>query len=239
MGSRREQQVTETFIELADTLASDYEIGEFLHTLVERCAEILRVSTAGVVIESRAGTLRLAAATSDEMEALEDAEIDHGEGPCLDAHRHGEAVSAGDLRDELGRWPNIVPLALDMGLLAVHAFPLRLRQDRIGALNLYRDSTGAFHADDVRLAQAMADVAAIGILQERKVSAAEERADQLQHALDSRVVIEQAKGVLAERAGISPAEAFERIRRHARSNHMTVRATAQAVVENGREALGL
>lgn len=233
MSSGREQQVTETFIELADTLASDYEIGEFLHTLVERCAEILQVSTAGVVIESRAGTLRLAAATSDEMEALEDAEIDHGEGPCLDAYRRGEAVSAGDLRDELGRWPNIVPLALDMGLLAVHAFPLRLREDRIGALNLYRDSPGAFHADDVRLAQALADVAAIGILQERKVRAAEERADQLQHALDSRVVIEQAKGVLAERAGISPAEAFERLRRHARNRSEKVSDVCRLVIDTG------
>lgn len=226
----REQMVMDTFIDLADTLSRDYDVADFLHMLVQRCADVLKVSTAGVVIESPDRTLRLAAATSDDMDTLEHAEIDHGQGPCLDAYRRAEQVTADDLTDEFGRWPDIAPLAVDMGLLAVYAFPIRLRDDCIGALNLYRETTDGFKEDDVRLAQAFADVAAIGILQQRTVAAAEERADQLQHALDSRIVIEQAKGMLAERTEVSTEEAFQRIRRYARSHHQKVGDVCQRVI---------
>lgn len=230
--AEREQLVMNTFIDLADTLASDYEVGEFLFMLVERCAEVLEVSTAGVLIESADGTLRLAAATSDQMRTLEDAEIEHREGPCLEAYEREVQVSVDDLAAEYGRWPKIAPLAVDMGLVAVHAFPLALRNDCIGALNLYRKSAGAFEGDDVRLAQAFADVAAIGILQRRKVTAAEDRAVHLQRALDSLVIIEQAKGVLAERADVSPEEAFQRIRRYARSHSTKVREVCDRVIHS-------
>lgn len=229
----REQLVVNTFIDLADTLTSDFQMGEFLQMLVERCAGVLDVSTGGVVIESRDGALRLAAATSDDMEALEDAEINHQEGPCLDAYRNVRQVSADDLSAaELGRWPNIAPLAVEMGLVAVHAFPLRWRGDCIGALNLYRKAPGAFEGDDVRLAQAFADVAAIGILQERRVGEAERRSDQLQHALDSRVVIEQAKGLLAGRLSITPEEAFQRLRAHARARNEKIGVICRGVIED-------
>jgi GAF domain-containing protein len=232
MAERREQLVMDTFIDLADTLASDYEVGEFLHLLVVRCGEVLEMSTAGVVLESANGTLRLAAATSDAMATLEEAEIDHREGPCLDAYGDASQVSADDLTADFGRWPNIAPLAVDMGLLAVHAFPLSLRDDCIGALNLYRATPGDFERDDIRLAQAFADVAAIGILQRRKVAAAEERTEQLQHALDSRIIIEQAKGVLSERAGISPDEAFLRIRGYARSHSERLRRVCERILDS-------
>lgn len=231
--SEREQMVMNAFADLTDTLASDYDVGGFLHMLVERCCQVLHVATAGVVVEARDGTLRLAAATSEQMQRLEDAAIEHREGPCLDAYREVGQVSAEDLSAEFGRWPNIAPLAVDMGLVAAHAFPLRLRDDCIGALNLYRAAPGSLRGEDVRIAQAFADVAAIGILHERKVAEAEERADQLQHALDSRIVIEQAKGMLSARAGISPRQAFERIRTHARSRSEKVGDVCRQVIDEG------
>lgn len=229
--SRREQLATATFVDLADTLAGDYDVVEFLHTLVERCQSVLGVTTGGVLLEGPEGRLRLIASTSEAMQRLEQAELDHEEGPCLDAYRDVEQVTSGDLREERHRWPQVVDHAVDMGLLAVHAFPLRLRGDCIGALNLYRDAPGGFGDEDIRLAQAFADVAAIGILQERRVAAAERRAGQLQHALDSRVLVEQAKGAVAERHGLDMQAAFDLLRRHARNHNRKLRDVCRAVID--------
>lgn len=229
----REQQVMDTFVEMADTLASDYDIDEFLHRLVERCAEILKVETGGVLVEGPDGHLQLAAATSDKMKQLEDLEVRLRQGPCLDAYRQVEQVLVEDLREQSDRWPEVAPQAVDIGMLAAYAFPLRLRDDCIGALNLYRESTGEFYDQDVRLAQAFADVATIGILQERKVASAERRAEQLQGALESRVLIEQAKGIVAERYGMPVDQAFDALRRHARNNNQKLRAVCHEVVAGG------
>ncbi len=233
------EHMLETFVALADTLASDYEVSEFLRTLVERCAESLDVTTGGVMLETPRGTLQLAAALTAEMEALEQAEIDTQDGPCHQAYRTGERVVAEDLDDSdvAERWPRVYQQMRDLGLRAAFAFPLRLRDDRIGALNLYRDTPGELHPHHVRLGQAFADVAAIGILQARKVATAEERAAQLQYALDSRVVIEQAKGVVCAERGISVDDAFQAIRRHARSRSQKVRDVAEAVVDRGSDVL--
>jgi len=230
MGEERQRRVMDTFVELADTLASDYEVAEFLQVLVERCAELLGADTAGVLLETSTGDLRLAAGISAEMREIEDLGIRLGEGPCLDAYRLGEPVIAEDMTDFRDRWPRITPRILDIGMRSAYAFPLRLRGDRIGALNLYRARPGSFDDDDIRLGQAFADVATIGILQDRRISAAERRAEQLQHALDSRVVIEQAKGILAQRHGIAPEEAFQALRAHARRNHLKVHDLSSQVV---------
>lgn len=225
-----ERLVQDTFVSLADTLASDYGIGDFLYLLVERCSEVLDITTGGVMLESPSGALELAAGTSDEMKVLEELEMEHDEGPCLEAYRGVKQVTAEDLRDHVNRWPTVAPHAIDMGLVAVFAFPMQLRGDCIGALNLYRDQPGAFAQADVDLAQAFAHVAAIGIMQERRLSDAELRSGQLQYALDSRVVVEQAKGVLAERLGISPSSAFERLRQYARSHNVTIRSVCEDVL---------
>lgn len=230
MGTR-EQLIRDTFVDLADTLASDYDVGEFLQLLVQRCEEVLSVTTCGVLLEAPEGELHLAAATTREMHRLEHAEIDRTDGPCFEAYRDVRPVVSHDLREERQRWPQVIDQALDMGLLAAYAFPLRLRDDCIGALNLYRDEPGDFDDDDARLAQAFADVAAIGILQERKVTRAERRAEQLQHALDSRVVIEQAKGIIAERHGVPLSDAFDALRRHARSNNRRVWDVCHDVID--------
>ena len=221
----------DTFVELADTLVHDYAIGDFLHLLVERCEDVLQVDAGGVLLESPDGTLSLAAATSDKMERLEAAEMRHDEGPCIDAYRRVTQIVAHDLNNELERWPNTMQHALDMGLHSVYAFPLRLRGDCIGALNLYRERPGPFEDADVRLAQAFADVAAIGILQQRQILEAQTRADQLQGALNTRVVIEQAKGVLAAKTGVSLEEAFLALRNHARSHRVNMHTLAKRVVE--------
>lgn len=228
--ANRDQHVRETFVELADTLASDYDVGEFLHLLVHRCQAILDLTTAGVLVETPEGDLRLAAATSAGMLRLARAEIDQRDGPCYEAYRRVAPVISQDLRKERERWPQVIEEALDLGARAAYAFPLRLRGDCIGALNLYRDVPGAFHDDDIQLGQAFADVATIGILQERKVDKAERRAEHLQHALDSRTLIEQAKGITAERQGIGVSEAFDRLRSHARSNNRKLRDVCRDVI---------
>ena len=228
----REQFVVDTFVALADTLASDYDIGDFLHECIERCQEALGVDAGGVMLEHEDGTLRLAAATSQKMEHYEEAEIRNDEGPCIDAYRNVEQVVAEDLDRSSDRWPKAAAAALDLGMRAVYAFPLRLRDDCIGALNLYRESTGPFGDDDVRLAQAFADVAAIGILQERRASDSETRTGQLQTALKSRVVIEQAKGVIMAKAGVSEPEAFNMLRSHARNRRVKLHDVASGVVKS-------
>ncbi len=234
-----ERTILDTFVELADSLVGDYDPAEFLSTLVTRCAEVLDATSAAVMLESAEGDLRLAAATTAAMEALEQAEIDNEDGPCHQAYRTGEPVVANDLADghAAERWPSVAKLMRDMGLRAVYAFPLRLRDDRLGALNLYRDTPGAFAEEDVRLAQAFADVATIGIINERKLATAEVRAAQLQTALDTRIVIERAKGVIAVTGDVPFEEAFEMIRRQARRTQRKVRDVAQSVIDEGPQVL--
>lgn len=147
---------------------------------MERCAAALKVSMGGVLVEEPDGGLQLVGSTSPEMQRLEQMEMEHREGPCLDAYRSGEQVLGEDLATEYVRWPSVAPFAVEIGLAAVYAFPMRWRGMSVGALNLYRDTPGKFEREDVRLAQAFADVAVIGILQERKVSEAERRSQHLQ-----------------------------------------------------------
>ena len=135
------------------------------------------------------------------------------------------------LREHRGRWPMFVPEALDAGFEAVYAFPMRLRDDRIGAINMFRRESGAFGDADVDAGQALADVATIGVLSERRIRSAEQRSERLQYALDSRIVIEQAKGALAERAGLDVGEAFERIRRYARGHRVKLRDVCREVID--------
>jgi GAF domain-containing protein len=221
----------DTFVELADTLASGYDVGDLLQFLVDRCSELLLADNAGVLLETPGGDLpTLAAATSQDMLDIEELEIGLGQGPCLEAYRTGEPVLVEDLARCRARWPEFTPRIVDLGMRSAYAFPLRLRGDRIGALNLYRAEVKMFASHEVRLGQALADIAAVGILQERAVFAAERRAEQLQRALDSRIMIEQAKGVLAERRHIPAGEAFELLRRHARSNNLTLRDACRHVI---------
>lgn len=231
MSDGRESRVAETFIELADTLVADFDIPDFLHALTERCLELLDISAAGLLLTDSDDTLQLVAASPYEARVLELFQLQSDQGPCMEAYRTGRPVVVNDLASNTDRWPRFAPRALEVGCRAVHALPMRLRDQVIGALNLFSVESGPISAADVGLARAMADVATIGILSERAIRRQETVAEQLQTALNSRVLIEQAKGVLAERLDLDVNEAFMVLREYARSRNRRLGMVATAIVD--------
>ena len=173
------------------------------------------------------------ASSNESGRTLELFELQHSEGPCVDCFRSAQPVVNADLAHARERWPHFAPLAIQSGLGSVHAFPMRLRDRVIGALNLFGKSDHRFESADARVVQALADVATIAILQERHISRAEALSEQLQGALNSRILIEQAKGALAQRAGVSIDDAFEMLRAEARSSRLRIAEVATAVLTNG------
>jgi GAF domain-containing protein len=228
----REVLLARTLVELGDTLVADFDIVELLTFLVERCVTVLGVSAAGLMLASPGGALRVVASSSEAMRLVELFELQSQEGPCLDCYRTGEPVAQEDLSDDSCRWPRFAPVALEAGFSLVHALPMRLRGQVVGALNLFRTDKGTKDDFDVLAGQALADMATIAILQHRAVLEVQELNEQLNSALNSRVLIEQAKGVLAERLGISVEHAFLRLRAHARSHNLRLVTVAQQVIDN-------
>jgi GAF domain-containing protein len=195
------EHLSKTFVELADTLVADFDVLDFLHMLATRCTELLDVTASGVLLVDPAEDLRVMAASSEQVRLLELFQLQNDQGPCLDCYRSGQPVSVSDLAAEERRWPRFAAQARQQGYSAVLALPMRLRQKTIGALNLFSAAPGLTSAD-VQIAQALADVATIGLLQHRAQHEADTVVTQLQTALNSRVLIEQAKGILAERFGL-------------------------------------
>ncbi len=230
-------RLARTFVDLADSLVDRFDVVDLLTLLTERCVELLPVSAAGLLLGDGTGALRLMAATSRALEFVELFQLQSDEGPCLDCYRSGAAVMAPDLAREAGSWPRFVPMAVDAGFQAVHALPLRLRGDVLGALGLFGASAGEPDAETDDVAQALADVATIALIQHRVIDDTQLLTEQLQVALHSRVAIEQAKGVIAERAGIGMEEAFGLLRRYARSRQRQLAEVAREVAE-GRLAAG-
>jgi GAF domain-containing protein len=227
----REQRIVETFIELADTMVDDFDVVDFLHRLAQRCVELLDCSEAGLLLADAAGRLRVMASSSERSDALDLLQLQNEEGPCYECFRRGEPVSSQDLRREDDRWPTFARAARDRGFGSVQALPMRVRGSTVGALNLFRAELGTIMERDVPLAQGMADIAAVALLQERAVRESQGVTQQLQNALSSRVVIEQAKGVLAERAQVSVDAAFAYLRNYARSNNRRLGEIAAEVVD--------
>jgi GAF domain-containing protein len=232
----REQRLARTFVELADTLVDEFDVIDLLALLVERSVELLDASAAGLLVVDSGGQLRLMAATSEALEVVELFQVQNDEGPCRDCVRTGEPLMVVDLDDAAARWPRFVPVARQQGLRAVNAFPLRLRDQRLGSLGLFRAERGGLGEADVSVAQALADIATIALLQHRAAHDSLVLADQLQLALNSRIAIEQAKGVLAERAGIPVDEAFVRLRKYARANGRLLSVVAEEVVDGALDA---
>src|SRR5690349_7108369 len=227
--------LSDTFIELADTMVADFDVIDFLHLLTDRSVALLAASAAGVVLADPRGELRVAAASSEQAELLELFQLQNDEGPCLECFRAGRPVTAADLADAAPRWPRFAAAATQAGFGAVEALPMRLRDQVIGALNLFRAEPGPLGTADLRIGQALADVATIGLLHERNVRRRETVAEQLQAALNSRVVIEQAKGKLAERLGVDMDRAFRMLRDYARNTNQHLTDVARDFV-NGATA---
>lgn len=215
----REQRVIETFVELADTMVDEFDVVEFLHRLAERCAELLDCAEAGLLLADAAGLLQVMASSSERSEALELLQFQRDEGPCVDCYRQGEPIFSEDLAADDERWPQFAPAAVGQGFRSVQALPMRVRGETIGAMNLFRAQSGRIAEPDQALGQGMADIAAIALLQERTVRESRGVIAGLQGALNSRVIIEQAKGILAERRQIDVDAAFVALRTHARAHN--------------------
>ncbi len=233
------QLLSETFVELTDTLVAGFDVIDFLHVLTGRSVELLDVSAAGLLLADPRGELRVVAASSEAARLLELFQLQSDQGPCLDCYRTGQPVTVTDLTTGAGRWPRFAAGARDAGFTAVQALPMRLREQVIGALNLFRAAPGPFDPADVRVGQALADVATISLLHERGMRHGEILNEQLQAALDSRVIIEQAKGILAERLGLDMDRAFGLLRDFARSRNLRLSGLAGALVDGTQNLTGL
>jgi GAF domain-containing protein len=232
----REQRVARAFVSLADTLVDDYDVIDLLTRLVDHCVDLLSADAAAIMLADPQGRLRVVAYSNEDARLSELMQLQAEQGPCMDCYRTAAPVNVTDLVDAVDRWPSFVSAATVGGeamFRAVHAVPLRLRGEAIGALNLFHHRPGAMAGGDLELGQALADVSTIAILQERAMRRAEVLNEQLQTALTSRVIIEQAKGALAQYSAVSVDEAFNVMRAYARRRNQRLSEVARAVA--GRE----
>ena len=227
----REQQVAEALIEAADILVDGFDPAEFLQSLAARCVQLLDVDAAGVMLADHRGTLHASAASTENARLLALFEISSDAGPCLDAFRTGAAVVNADLSINEARWPRYAEAVQATGFAEAHALPLRLRGTVLGALNLLSTTPGPLSDQDARTGQALADMASIGIISHRSLQRSELLATQLQQAMTSRAIIEQAKGVLAERWTVTADEAFALLRNHARNYNLRLSDLARDVTD--------
>src|SRR6266566_1952525 len=227
-----DERLVETFVELADTLIDDFDVIDFLHLLVDRCVELLDVDAAGLLLADHRGALQVIATSNEQVRLLELFQLQSDEGPCLDAFGTGIAISQSDLAAGAAQWPRFAAAATGAGFGAVDALPMRLRSELIGALNLFRIEPGELDPTAMRTAKALVDVATIGLLQARSIRNQEILTEQLQTALNSRVIIEQAKGLVAERYGMDMEGAFAALRGYARSHNLKLSDVARSVIEN-------
>ena len=226
-----DQQLAEAFVEMADTLVDDFDLMDFLHQLTDRCVGLLGVGAAGLLLTDQRGALQVVAASNEQTRVLELFQLQTDEGPCLECFSTGQPVAVTDLAASTDRWPQFASAATEAGFASVHALPMRLRSEVIGALNFFGASPGALDPITVKLGQALADIATIGLLQARAIRRSETLAEQLQTALNTRILIEQAKGVLAERRQVDMDEAFKLLRSAARNRNRRLTELARAVVD--------
>jgi transcriptional regulator with GAF, ATPase, and Fis domain len=227
----REELLASTFVSLADTLVADFDVIDFLHTLATRSVELLDADAAGIMLADQRGGLHVMASSTEEARLLELYELQNNEGPCLDCFQTGRPVARDDLPAMRSSWPAFTEQLQGLGFHSAQALPMRLRDETIGALNLFRLKPGQLTPADLSIGQAMADVATVGLIQERAIAASELLATQLQTALSSRVQLEQAKGVLAQRAGLRMDEAFQVMRAYARSHNRRLSDVAARIID--------
>jgi transcriptional regulator with GAF, ATPase, and Fis domain len=230
----RDARLSREFVRLADTLVDDFDVVELLDNLVHACVDLLGVTAAGLLLLDHQQNLQPIASSDETSRLIELFQLQNDEGPCLDCVRSGEPIHTTGVSRMNDRWPRFGPAAQRSGFSAVSALPLRLRHDIIGSLNLfYADGLAPVLPADTQIAQSLADVATIGILQQRSLHRASLLAEQLQAALNTRIVIEQAKGVLAEHGGVDMGAAFEALRSHARHHGLKLTDVAESLVRGG------
>ncbi|BEL05584.1 GAF and ANTAR domain-containing protein [Actinoplanes sichuanensis] len=236
------ERLASIFVEVADTLVDEFDLLEFLHMLTDRARSLVDAAAAGLMLADERGRLEFMAGSDENVRLIELFQLQNDQGPCLEAYRTGQPVINIDLAAAAaaGRWPRFAPRASTAGFRSVHAFPLRLRSQVIGALNIFGSTSGGdFGAADVPIMQALADVATIGLMQERAIRRSEALTEQLQGALNSRIIIEQAKGALAQVHNVSVDEAFRRIRAYARNHNRRLTEVAALVVSDLASLPGL
>jgi len=230
MSADREHILTQAFVSIANSLVDGADVVELLSGLTTDCARLLDVASAGLLLADGHGALHVVAASSERTRDLEMFQLQREQGPCLDCYRTGAPVEVDDLAAAAERWPNFVEAALAAGFASVHAVPLRLRETVLGALNLFGSEVGPLQPDDLDLAQALAHVASIALVAERAAGDRETINQQLQHALTSRIAIEQAKGVLAQVGNLEMDQSFAALRRYTRDHNRRLSEVAQEVV---------
>ena len=231
MNDLTQRQLLQTFVRLADTLVDDYDVVELLQLLVDSCRDLLDTTAAGILLADSQGQLELVVSTSEASRLVEMMQLSAEAGPCIESFRSGKRVSVPDIEHTGGEWLKFRGAALAQGFRSMDALPLRLRDATIGTLNLLRAAPGAAPEDDVTAAQAFADVATIGILHERSIRESEVLSEQLQAALNSRIVIEQAKGVVSHTRGVPIDDAFTLMRDYARSHNLGLSVVAARLVD--------
>lgn len=220
---------TVAFVELVNALVDDFDVIDVLTGVSARCVELLTTEAAGVLLVDGQGTLRVIGASNEQAHLLELMQIQNHEGPCMDCYQSGHMVSSADLT-ERSPWPKFAAASVDHGYLSVCAIPMRIKDFTMGCLNLFMTEPTVLPAADVALAQGLADVATIAIAQNRLTEETALREAQLQHALGSRLIIEQAKGMVAAQRGLDMDDAFAWLRTHARSNNRRLTDIAEDVV---------
>ncbi len=231
MNDVTQQRLLETFVKLADTLIDDYDVVDLLQLLVDTCRDVLDTTAAGILLADSRGELEVVASTSEASRLVEMMQLSAEQGPCIESYRSGRSVSVPDIEVSKDEWWQFRGSALAQGFRSMDALPLRLRDTTIGTLNLLRSEPGAAPEDTIRAAQAFADVATIGILHERTLRESAILSEQLQAALNSRIVIEQAKGVISHTRGVSIDDAFALMRQYARSHSVGLSIVAARIVD--------
>lgn len=227
----REDELVEAFVSMAGSLVAGHDVTDLLNRLTASCGRLIDVTAAGLLLADRRGALHVVAASSQDAADLEGFQAQRSEGPCHDCYQDGRPVLVPDVAAVADRWPGFVLVALEHGVRSVHAVPLRLRDQVLGALGLFGSAPGALNDRDLRLAQALADVASISIVQDRVAADREAVNEQLQTALDTRVLVEQAKGVLAQKGGLTMPDAYAALVRYARDHNLKLGHLARALVE--------
>jgi HPt (histidine-containing phosphotransfer) domain-containing protein len=230
MTAGRESQVTQAFVSLANSLVDGFDVVDLLSGLSADCARLLDIASAGVLLADRRRVLHVVAASSEATRNLELFQLQRDQGPCLDCYRYGAPVSVPDLSEHAERWPHFVEAAVAAGFASVHAVPMRLQDNVLGTLGLFGRRVGALTEEDLNLAQALAHVGSVAIVQGTAVADTAAIAEQLQNALRSRMVLEQAKGLIAQLGDLDMDQAFRVLRGYARDRNQRLADTARAVV---------